>query len=280
MSSSFGLSDHVKHALREAAMKSLQEVSRIEPPVIYDALYDHEKLKTTLFSKDHPDFQGLVNEIGVDQTDTLRGVLLVKQKHVIVIEHDYDRRNKFTFLHEHGHWKLPWHRALLFKCTQFDLSAAARKQLEIEANFYASEAAFMGDLFMNYLMSSPPSLSHISYLSNVFDMSMESTFRHAVELELRPCAYLVMTVNRNDSDHFLKISYVVHSASFAANVVEFSRKATFPKNHVLAQIVVNPLSTALNVHECIINVKPKGVQLKAEVWKNNWNVFAFCQPLE
>ena len=111
--------------------------------------------------------------------------MFVPDKRVIIIRDDYDyrKRNNFTFAHEFAHWEIPSHRAILYKCSQFDLSLKARKQMEREANFFASELSFMGDKFTEYLFSSPVSMKSIMQLSDMFGMSIEATLIRAVELD-------------------------------------------------------------------------------------------------
>jgi Zn-dependent peptidase ImmA (M78 family) len=272
------LRDDVKAKISKVAKKSLEDISAKHPPVKFEELYDHDKLRSNLYEKDRPEFQNLVKQIGLPNAEKLRGVLLVQDRRVIIVDEDYDRRNNFALYHEHGHWKLPWHQQMLYKCTQFDLSAKARQQMEREANLYASEIGFMGLTFTNYLLSSAPSISHIKELSDVFNMSMEATFRRAVELDVRPCAYLTLKINNEETERFFEVAYVVHSTPFKEQIGEFSTKNTFNREHPLAKIVTDPLHNLLNHYECTLRFGKKKIELKAEVWKNKWNIFALCQP--
>jgi Zn-dependent peptidase ImmA (M78 family) len=141
----------------------------------------------------------------------LRGVLFVPEKKVYVIDDSsYVKRQNFIVAHEFGHWVIPHHRALLFECNQFDLSTSARVQIEREANFFASEFGFMGNVFFDYLHSSPWSVKHIRNLSDKFDFSVEATLRRAVEISEHPCAFRKMKIDEvGNGGSFLSTVYVV-----------------------------------------------------------------------
>jgi Zn-dependent peptidase ImmA (M78 family) len=271
------LTDQVKTAIRNVIDKIFQELDMRTPPVNYDWLYQSEKLaKQTLSLQDMTSLK--IKEIGHIQ-EQLRGLLFVPEKRVFVIDEEgYSKRINFALGHEFGHWKLPSHRALLYKCTQFDLSPAARQQLEREANFFSSEFGFMRQLFMEALESSHLTLSHVKDLSNLFDMSIEATFRRAVELTTSPCALLSLTVNHQDEKNFLSIRYPTHSESFEKNLGIINRKQTFSREHPLSQILTDPVSNAIGECECDISFGPNKIPLRAQLWKNRWNIFVLLQP--
>ncbi len=271
------LRQDVRNEIRDEVKRNLLEVSITEPPVDYKDLYGNDKLRTTFFAKDHPDFLELSRKVGNKKAEMLRGVLFVDIKHVIIQDANYAKRNKFALLHEHGHFRLPWHRDLLYKCTQFDLSAKARNQLEKEANFYASELAFMADLFDDYLLSSPMSFNHVKSLADIFDMSIESTLRRAIELSIEPCALLSLSVNWESEEQFLKIEYPVYSQPFLRRFKSrFDMNKKYPKNHILSQIITDPWHNMRNSYEGEVNFY--GEKLKIDVWKNDYNIFAILSP--
>jgi Zn-dependent peptidase ImmA (M78 family) len=281
MSSFYCLDTTIKTRLTNLADQILKEVSIEEPPVNLDQLYESEKLLTTMLEKTNSELVALEKELKITNIDILRGVIFIPEKRVVVISQDYQKRNNFTLAHEFGHWKIPWHRDLLYKCTQFDLSPKARFQMEREANYFASEISFMGDLFLKQLLSSPLSMRNIKALSDIFGMSIEATLIRAVELELRPCALLSLIVNEKDPDNFLSIRYAIYSQSFKEQVdKEFNLRQTFPQNHELAKIITDSVPSLINSHQFIgrLGKEKERVNLKTEVWKNKWNIFALFQP--
>jgi hypothetical protein len=111
-------------------------------------------------------------------------------------------------------------------------------------------------------------------------MSVEATFRRAVELEIRPCALLSLTVDYDSKDKFLSIRYPAHSESFKKQYGMIGRDQAFSRKHPLSQILTDPVSSIIGECECEISFGPKKIPLRAELWKNRWNIFALFQPLE
>jgi Zn-dependent peptidase ImmA (M78 family) len=271
------LSEQVKRDIGEIIDATFQELDIRTPPVNYDWLYQSEKLAKETISLQGIKSLGL-RDVGQIQ-EQLRGLLFVPEQQVFVIdEQGYSKRINFVLGHEFGHWKLPSHRALLYKCTQFGLSRAARQQMEKEANYFSSEFGFMRSLFFEALESSPLSLSHIKDLSDMFEMSIEATFRRSVELETRPCALLSLIVNPNSEEKFLSIRYPAHSESFRKRFGTIGTDQTFAREHPLSRILTDPVSSVMGECRCEIAFGPKRIPLRAELWKNKWNIFALFQP--
>ncbi len=274
------LDNNVKHSLDILAETCIEEISSGEPPINFEYLYENGKLKKTIVESSSLKKGGLIKELDKKKLEKVRGILLVQEKQVFVVENNepYEKRINFVLGHEFAHWRIPSHKALLFQCTQFDLSYNARHQLEIEANYFASELGFMGNIFFQYLQSSALSFQHIKKLSDIFNMSIEATLRRSIEIEERPCALLSLSLNKKDEEKFLQTKYVVHSEKFSQDYGEFDRFQAFPRNHILSTIVTDPIADILKTHECEIHFGEKKVLLKAELWKNRWNIFVLVQP--
>lgn len=270
------LDENVKRRIKQIVRSGLAEVSLEEPPVRYPLLYDNEKLESSFVGENGKTLTELRATLGDDRATPFRGLLFVEDKRVIVVDAGYEPRNNFVLAHEFGHWKVPWHQAVLYKCTQFDLSAKARKQMEREANYFASELSFMGDLFDRHLRDYNLTMENIKLLSDLFNMSREATLRRAVELELRPCALLCLTVNRNEEDNYLRIKYVVHSDSFERECGQIKYGQTFSRRHSFSKIITDPVHEMLNRFKCEVDFGSR--RLRAEVWKNDYNTFVLCQP--
>lgn len=268
----------IKSEISSYSEKTILLLGDLDPPINYDQLFQSQQLTLKHFTTDDERITSLATHYDLKNLESLRGVLFVDERKILVKEEGYEKRKNFVYAHELGHWMLPWHKAILFQCTQFDLSAAARKQLEQEANFFAGEMAFYGKKFIELLLSSEVSLSNYIALSDLFNMSMESTLRRAIELELRSCALLILDVDRNDEKNFLKVKYEVYSNSFEKKVGSFKRRHTFDRNHELSKIIADPLCTINNIYNCEI-IFGGTTTLKTEVMYNNYNVIAlFYKP--
>jgi Zn-dependent peptidase ImmA (M78 family) len=272
------LNHEVKVEISKIAEQTTKNLFNSEPPIDYRIIFQEEKLSLSHFDNNSVKLREMAEEFKFENINILRGVLFVDQKKVLVKDDGYPRRNNFVYGHELAHWMLPWHKALLYQCTQFDLSKNARKQLEQEANFFAGELAFCGKQFMEYLLSSDISFNHYKTISDIFDMSKEATIRRAVELEPRPCAFLSLQLNEKDPLNYLKIKYVVHSEAFVLQAGNFDRHQSFPQTHQLAKIVTDPIRSIINQYDCELTLG-KTTKLKTEVWNNGYNVLVLCQPI-
>lgn len=266
------LDEAVRGRVKQAVKTALAEVGKFEPPVSFDDLFEHERIQASAFRPDHPNFRQLLDQIGAKAADSVRGCLFVPDKLVVVRDDGYQKRTNFVLAHEFGHWKLPWHQAVLYECSEFDLSAGARTQMEREANFFASEISFMGDIFTERLRASPLSHAHLSKLADQFEMSLEATIRRAVELEERPCVFVAMNVNENSEDEFLSIKYLVHSAAFERQYGAMNHRQSFSRNHVFARAVLHPGI----LHSGEVRRTSDNLRFSVEGWKNSYNAFALC----
>jgi Zn-dependent peptidase ImmA (M78 family) len=281
MTSSFAyLKSDVQEKIQKFAKETLIEATQKDPPVIIESIYEYYDLKMQTFSKNNSDFIELCSKIKCSNSDFLRGVLFVDKKIAVARDDGYYRRTKFVYGHELGHWKIKWHKNMLYQCTQFDLSQNARKQMEREANFYTSELLFMGETFTETLFYSELSLERIKSLADTFQMSKESTLRRAVELEQRPCAFISFDVDEKSVENFLTVKYPIHSQSFIEKIGEFNVAQSMSKDHQLSQILIHPIYRALNSYKTEVTFGKEKKPLKTEVWYNGHNVLAFFQPAE
>ena len=273
------LGQAVRGQVQDQVKKVLQEIACIEPPLSLSDVLDYAKLKTQTFSRNDPNFLDLVKEIGAD-AESLRGCLFVPDKLIVARDDGYAKRMNFVLAHELGHYRLPWHQALLYKCTQFDLSVNARTQLEREANFFASELCFMGDEFTQRLEAGDISLKALSALSDQFNMSRESTLRRAVEISSKPCVFVIMTHNPISTDSFLTIRYITHSDPYTSTYGVINHDQTFTRNHLFAKVHTDPIAALNNYYEGEIHTRNDKLALRFEGWKNKWNTFALLSPLQ
>lgn len=274
------LDGSVQNNIGSMVDRVLLELDMHTPPVGYNTLYESESLEKHILTLERLKSLGLKTNIGSVQ-EHVRGLLLANDRQVFVIdENRYVKRIHFVLAHEYGHFKLPWHRQALWKCTQFDLSPSARRQLEAEANFFASELGFMRGLFFEMLESSELNIGNLLSLSDTFEMSVEATLRRAAELELRPTAFVSLTVNEKSDERFLRVRYSVVSAEFKKRFGTIKYPQALPRNHSLCAIVTDPMTNLIGRCTRQIFFGDKRIPMAAEVWKNQYNIFVVLQPAE
>lgn len=102
-------------------------------------------------------------------------------------------RQRFTIAHEFGHFLLPHHTQMNYRCSSKDISQGEKggtpeAEREWEANRFAAELMLPKHQFVKYLGKvASPCLSHIERLARTFDMSVEATARRYLNLAGFPC---------------------------------------------------------------------------------------------
>ncbi len=269
------LTESVQKKLRKIAHNVQNGINALEPPINYNDLYENAKLTKHVFDTDMLAGSGLIKDVDSIKKTHLRGILSVKEKQVFVIDStNYQKRHNFILAHEFGHWQIPSHNALLFHCSQFDLSRAAQKQLEQEANFFAGELGFMGKLFFEHLMSSDLTIDNLKKLSDLFGFSIEATLIRAVHTDLRPCAIRSMKLKKKNGQSILETKYLIHSIEFEKQVGELNHTSIYKEDHVISSIINDPIKCILNDNKFQVTLKGTEHKLDVELWKNDWSAFA------
>lgn len=120
----------------------------------------------------------------------VRGLLDVRERLIVVPEGLPPRMEEHVVLHEGGHYHLPHHRALFYRCSPFDLDVGVRRRLEAEANTFATVLRF-GSVPDGWVDAEPPSISRVRALADMAGASFESALRWFVGAACRPLWALV-----------------------------------------------------------------------------------------
>jgi Zn-dependent peptidase ImmA (M78 family) len=105
-------------------------------------------------------------------------------------------RQRFTIAHEFGHFLLPHHTKMEYRCRSQDLSQGEKgstpeAEREWEANRFAAELMLPRQQFIKRLGKvAAPCLSHVERLATAFDMSVEATARRYLNLTDFPCCLI------------------------------------------------------------------------------------------
>jgi hypothetical protein len=190
----------------------------------------------------------------------VRGILDVPEKHVFVVEATR-ARVRWVGTHEIGHYAIPDHRMLLAMCSTFDLSAAARKQLEVEANEFSAEFLFQGAKFVEECLSTAFSLQGLRVRCENYGVSYEAGFRRFVEGHPQPVALLVSRVTQSapvvSGDGALatttpraRLRYAAYSESFRSAHSFFQVGQEFAGDHPVLRAAVsgNDCTERTNYH--------------------------------
>ncbi len=100
-------------------------------------------------------------------------------------------RVPFAKAHELGHAVIPWHKDLLYACDEHDLSQATRKQMEFEANTFASEVLLPKDLLQPFY-ARPSTLETVLDIRKHSGASIQSSAQAYVKYHPGVCVLLTL----------------------------------------------------------------------------------------
>lgn len=261
--------------ISEAAKKVTQEAGIHNPPFCHEALFESLNLRV-----DDVDLtvikEGAIPGVGKLE-NSIRGVLCVQEKQIFVLDQsNYQPRRRFTLGHEAGHWILPHHRALLYKCNQFDLSPSANNQLEKEANFFSSELNFFGDQFCARVLSQKLNINNIKKLADKFKMSVEACLRRAVEYDISPSCCWVVDVVDDTEGKAVCIKYAFCSNSFLEKFGKPPTNGKFKSGHKMASFLND--NGYLLSGTTSFEISYKNHPMIIDVWNSGFKVFVLGIP--
>jgi Zn-dependent peptidase ImmA (M78 family) len=168
--------------------------------------------------------------------------LFEAQDRLVVIDKDVpDIRVPFIKLHEAGHGTLP-HQSKVYKLIhdcEKTLDPDVADLFEREANVFASEVLFQGDVFQKYAGDLDFSIKAPIALARKFGASNYASFRRYVKTNPHPCCVVVLEpANQDDSGTFSsEVRRVVMSKSFAAVFADDILSTTVRADHPLYHVV-------------------------------------------
>ncbi len=143
---------------------------------------------------------------------TLRGILDYNE-HTIYLDEDEnkDYRKRFSHAHEIGHFILPEHHEILYKCSEQDMRPSTSSRIEYEANRFASHLLFKGTVFRdNYANISHPTFNDIKNTAERFNVSYTATARKLVEDNPNPVGLVFIDIVEGKP----LLSYTITSKDF------------------------------------------------------------------
>jgi hypothetical protein len=185
-----------------------------QPPTDEQLVFDFLKLGRDLLPSDL--VTKFASTFRIDPK--IRALLDLKDRLVLVHPNLIGQQERYTWasLHEVGHYVLPDHRELLYKCSWHDLSHWTQKRLETEANRFAADLIFQNDVFTEEAAGSALSMKIPLSLRDRYRTSFEATIRRYVEKNPSPCALVVYRpTDTNEFEPPLEVQYSVRSRSWS-----------------------------------------------------------------
>lgn len=210
-----------------------------------------------------------------------RALLSYPEKIIAVDSTLHQIRQRFSLLHEIGHYVLPNHIYGLYLCSKEDLSWNSEKSFEKEANDFAANLLFMGNRFILEANSSDISAETIKQLSHKYNASFECTARHFVENTFHPCMFISFTsqIRRNLEPDSWAIRYCIGSPSFKSKFFH-SINGCAPRE-IVSDLVHAGRDIADGIKKEVVIKSATSNQLYTmgiEYFYNQYNILALVTP--
>ncbi len=258
----------------------LEACSIKEPPTDEQLVFDFLKLNRETLPLD------LVTKLSATfRIDPkIQAMLDLRERLVLIHPNLEGHRERYVWasLHEVGHYVLPEHRTVLFKCSWQDLSLLTQKRLEIEANRFSADLVFQNDLFTKEAADEQLSMRVPLMLRDRYRASFEATIRRYVERNARPCALVVYRPTKTgDFESPLEVHYSVRSSSwrhFAYIIPHQHSSPDSPEHRVFYQKRAG--KDILEVEFVAGNDAEHGRVFPSELFSNTYKVFQLIHAPE
>jgi Zn-dependent peptidase ImmA (M78 family) len=181
-----------------------------EPPTQEQLCFDFMRLESSTFETKDKDW--------ADGDPSIQGVCAVNERMILVNDAlKDDIRRRFTHFHELGHFMLPEHREIIYRCRWDDLSHSTKIIMERQANEFAADCLFQLNRFEKEACEMRLGFDSILTLKEKYQTSIESTARRYVEKHFLPCALVVyepIADPENENNPILQVQYTIKSKSF------------------------------------------------------------------
>jgi Zn-dependent peptidase ImmA (M78 family) len=260
----------------------LEETNTTDPPTNPEKIADYLDLRIVYFNN-HDDY-GLNSRIRA---------FLWPKKRLIGVYADLMRvQQRFSILHEVGHYVLPGHLGTMGEDDKFkddtETFRATRItkgviQSEIEANQFAADCLFQLDKFDDYINRSQINWLNIISAADLFGASIEATARRWVERINGDCALVVFRPPKNTTEEapLLEVMYTVTSPSFHY-FTSLRPEQKMPSNsavHGLFYDLYGSYDTTLE-DTLAVRLAEQVVHFNMQLFTNRYRVFGIITPIE
>lgn len=248
-----------------------------EFPTPIDDLIESSKLGCESYDLEEAGFLKKIGkklkEKALKAFEKIRAFLNVRERQILIDKGIHYAKKPFAKLHELGHFRIKWHRDILYVCSELDLDFKTRIEMEKEANVFAAEAIFQGEKFAKMSAQFPLHMNTVIKLSSLCGGSIESTARRFVEISNHNCALAVLRPVPSPAEFgetALEPIYHIYSESFLKKFGRIKLMNHFPSDHPISRIVNEASFEDVLEIEGLINKK----LVKIQTFHNGYRVFA------
>ena len=211
--------------------------------------------------------------------DSIRAFIDISDRHIFISRQLHKKQQRFASFHEIGHYVLPWHRKTFYACSEMDLSPAARKIFDKEANAFAAECVFQGDAFAEDAMDCRFGMRSIMAMADCYNVSFESAGRRFVEGHPDPCAFVVCEpISAPDGirgSRAFRLKYAVRSDTFPC---WFQAGSILPPDHVISRICAQTHDAPVREKLILDGTVSLSLKCNAYVFFNGYKALILLNP--
>lgn len=205
----------------------------------------------------------------------IRAVLSVSEKVVLIDRTLHSAKKPFGQAHELGHHYIPEHKAILYECSENDLHPQVRKEMEFEANVFASEFLFPDPLMDNIYKNYPLSMETILALSKYSNASIHSSAIGYVSHCDQPCCLLVLDKEEDEQGNCgLKLRHQLWSPAWGDRFKQkiIADRQFFSPAHNLSRVAFSELPE--NIVKNTLSLRKSEIMFQMETFFNGYIVLA------
>lgn len=209
--------------------------------------------------------------------DSIRAFIDMPERKVFVSEQLHEKQQRFASFHEIGHDTLPWHRELLYECSELDLSPAARRKFDVEANAFAAACIYQGNGFTEEALDYRFGMRAVMALADRYAVSFESASRRYVERHEKACALAVCAPIKSDDPGkpAFELKYAVRSADFP---VWLEPGSVLSEDHSISQICHRRSNSPAGENVILTDGRSTEFKCKAHVLFNGYKALILLKP--
>jgi len=128
----------------------------------------------------------------------IKAAILIPEQLVLIDTDLHYAKKPFGQGHELGHNTIPEHKEILYVCSEHDLHIKVRKEMEFEANIFASEILYPTPLIESIHKNYPLSMATILLLKERSGGSIHSSAIKYVETSQKVCCLLILEKAHDD----------------------------------------------------------------------------------
>lgn len=235
-------------------------------PTKADTIIEFLKLRLVSFDFAELDNQKLQNG---------RAILSYNQRAIAINSNISEHKINFSKFHEIAHYVLPNHVEKFYFCDNLGMSMLTKSKFEAEANSFAADLIYKGDIFSMESNSMRISFTSIMLLQQKYGSTIESTARRFVERSIYPCLFLVY-----EKGDLWKVRYCIFSRPFLEKYLQ-SRKGSLSDDNNEDVIRAELQQNEIIESECRISIKgDREEAFDCEYFNNGYNTLALIKEKE